>query len=103
MPPANGPNGFLHASIAIGVILALLVFFLVFNYGILGLISTLSFGLFTFLALTLFIVFGGIFSVLALAGFFSSNSLYRHLHLNFWASQTGTLPRQHAGQSFAKR
>lgn len=55
-------NAYLFSLIAIGVILTFLAIMLIVNYGLLGMLSTISLALYTFLTLTLITVLRGDYS-----------------------------------------
>lgn len=67
-PPIYSSSGFKNFLIAGAIIFALLTLFLVWNYGILGVISSLSIALIGFLTWTFFNLLGGVFTPLVIGG-----------------------------------
>lgn len=62
-----GKNSFSKAIIAGGVVFLVIAVFLIWSYGILGALSTVAIGLFTFLTITIFTIMGGVFAPEAIA------------------------------------
>ncbi len=67
--PSKFNYGFSLFIISASIIFALLTLFLVWNYGIMGLIGSLSIALFTFLTWTLVTFLGGIFTPIVVGAF----------------------------------